>query len=152
MRYTNHKLLLAEPNIHLLEQVRMSITVSWDNEEKTIARYTFSGKWTWLEFQTAVNQIHTMVRSVPNKVDYLAELQHSEVPVGNALFHIRRAIKAAPKNSGLLVVSGGSSFVSAIFSVIARFTAYVRVAPSLDEARAIIAERQRYRKIRQSPR
>ena len=126
----------------------MGVQVLWDNDEKTIACYNFSDPWTWDEFHQAVTEMHKMVGSVTNKVDFIADMTKSHIAPGNALFHIRRAIQDAPGNSGLLVVVGGSAFVGAILKVVSRLTRYVQVAATVKDARSIIGERQQHRKSR----
>ena len=126
----------------------MGIQVHWDNDEKTIACYEFSDPWTWEQFHEAVAKIHTMVRSVTNKVDYIADMSRSHIAPGNALLHIRHAIQEAPPNSGLLVVVGGSAFAGAILKVVSRFTHYVQAAATVKEAHSIIEKRQNHRKSR----
>jgi hypothetical protein len=128
----------------------MGVQVLWDNDEKTIACYEFVDPWTWEEFHQAVTEIHTMVRSVTNKVDYIADMSRSRIAPGNALLHIRHAIQDAPPNSGLLVVVGGSAFAGAILKVVSRFTRYVQAAATLKEAHSIIEKRQNHRKSHQS--
>lgn len=128
----------------------MPIKVSWDNEAKTIVRYDFSGPWTWEEFHRAVDAIHALVKSVPHTVDYIANVPNLHLPQGTALSHIRRAIRTAPPNSGVLMVTDGGLFVNAIIGIVSRVGGYVRTANTIEDARAKILERQARRAAKKS--
>src|SRR4051794_17416160 len=45
----------------------MTIEVSWDNDEKTLLRFDFSGHWTLQEFSNAAQKSHTMISATPHQ-------------------------------------------------------------------------------------
>ena len=48
----------------------MAVTAEWENEEKTIILYAFSGEWTWEEFDVVAHDVGAMLDSVDHKVDF----------------------------------------------------------------------------------
>jgi hypothetical protein len=116
----------------------MSITVSWDNEQKTAIRLDFSGQWSWEEYDDAVDMAYFMVADIGHKVDVITNLaRDASVPTDELLGHFQRAFRQMPSNVGLTITSGGNSFSRKVFSSFQR----TLVAASLAEARAILANR-----------
>lgn len=52
----------------------MPITVQWDNIEKTVIRWVFSGIWTWDDFAAAQPTCRDLLRSVSHAVDVIADM------------------------------------------------------------------------------
>jgi hypothetical protein len=45
-----------------------SVEIKWDNEQKTILRYIFTGDWTWDEYLERLNEGRTMMAEVEHSV------------------------------------------------------------------------------------
>src|SRR5215216_144560 len=93
------------------------VTVSWDNEAKNIIRYDFQGRWTWEDFYAASAQAFAMTRSVIHRVDAISHFHHGAVLPPNALYHFRHAMINAPKNRGVNVIVGATSFVKTLIKI-----------------------------------
>ena len=99
----------------------MSISVAWDNPEKTIIRQTLRGYWEWSEFDEAVAQLKDMVNSVDHTVHIFGDVRESAQQVkGQALEHFRIAMDRLPPNMGLLVIVGQGYFLTKMFVSVAR--------------------------------
>jgi hypothetical protein len=82
----------------------MSITIQWDNQEKTVLRWDFEGTWTDDQWRQAWQTAMTLIRSVRHQVYGLGVLgsQASDRAVPLSL----RAIKSWPQNLRTLVFVG----------------------------------------------
>jgi hypothetical protein len=62
----------------------VSIGVVWDNDEKSIIRCDFNGKWRWDDLFAALDQIRGMSAAVPHTVDAIIDFTHaSYIPTGS---------------------------------------------------------------------
>jgi hypothetical protein len=125
----------------------MSVKVSWDNESKTTIRYDFEGEWTWDEFRAAAQVAFALTRSVTYTVDTISNFPPGTRLPANAFLQFRRAMADAPKNRGVTVIAGGSSFIKTMVSVFSKVNKQLgerlMVVDSLQEARKVLTERRK---------
>jgi hypothetical protein len=126
----------------------MSITVQWDNEEKTIIRYDFTGNWDWVEFRERAKEASALTRSVEHRVDSISNfLPGTHIPK-DAFIHFRRVMSDAPKNRGVNVIVGASQFIRVLVTVFSRIYKTLGerliIADSLEDARVILAKRREH--------
>src|SRR4051812_3771513 len=82
----------------------MAITISWVDEEKTIIRLNFQGRWSNEEFRTSGLQAVLMIRSVSYPVYVINDFTAGEVfPLGS-LWQGRNLSQMRPPNWGGAVV------------------------------------------------
>jgi hypothetical protein len=82
----------------------MSISVDWDNDERTIIRWTFSDPWVWADFRVGYERSHALMESVEHTVHILADVREgTKVPVGNIMSNVRMLITRYPSNLGIHV-------------------------------------------------
>jgi hypothetical protein len=129
----------------------MSVQVHWDNTDKTVIRYDFEGKWTWDEFYAAFEQARSMIAGIPHVVDFICVIQQVSgffMPL-NLLFHIRKIYTDVPSNVGITILAGPPSELIAIYSMIKRAYPMIAVryavAPTLEQARIVLRQRQTIR-------
>ena len=122
----------------------MTITVTWDNEDKTIVRTEISGNWTWEEYHDALTETYALVRSVDHEVA-LINLRHAGAvnPRGNPYPHYSRAAKHMPDNQSLVVnVSSEKKMVGMVAKIMTRIFPFMPkkffVVDTIEEARALI--------------
>jgi hypothetical protein len=126
----------------------MGVQAVWDNEQQTIIRYDLSGKWTWDEFFTAYETAKAMLNASPHVVHFILNptdaASRRHLPPG-IVSRIGNTARTKLPNAGITVAIGSSNVVRSIISAAARL--YPRIskqyqfADTLDEARAIIAEK-----------
>jgi len=125
----------------------MTVKVSWDNEIKTTIRYDFEGEWNWAEFHAAAQQAFALTRSVEHTVDTISNFLPGTRLPANAFLQFRRAMVDAPKNRGITVIAGNSSFITMMVSVFSKVNKQLgkrlMVVSSLQEARKVLAERRK---------
>jgi hypothetical protein len=121
----------------------MPITVSWDNEEKTIVRQTYIGKWTWDEFYAAGEEFAVLAGTVTHTVHLLIDMRQAGPLPGGALSHIG-AMNRLPPNMGRIVAVGVGSFVMKMFNVAAAVRPAIKerilIVATLDEAYSHLKE------------
>src|SRR5690606_30177008 len=122
----------------------MPVHIDWDNDEKTVIRYDYEGKWTWDELYEVTKTAVEMFKSVPHRTNVIHNLTNSSALPGGALSHAQRFSAQNPDNWGISVVVGTGSFVSSLIQVFRKvyrqFGERYYIAPNLDKAREIIAE------------
>lgn len=99
----------------------MSITVVWDNPEKTVLRFIYEGRWTWDEFHPVINQGNQMTREVEHKVVSIVDMRAASDVPPNALVHLKRVMEQAakyPNNSGVTIFLDAEAFGKAILSML----------------------------------
>lgn len=125
----------------------MNVTVSWDNDARTVIRYDFEKQWTWDEFYAAATSAFAMTRSVSHLVDTISNFTPGAALPPNALFQFRRAMYTAPANRGVNVIVGASALIKTLvllFSQLNRdLSERLILVDSLEQAREVLAERRK---------
>ncbi len=123
----------------------MPIHVSWDDDARTIIRMDVT-PYTWDEFHSAFEAAFMLAASVPGQVDFIAVTSPDiRTPDPNFLPQLQKVVAAMPPNVGMIVLAGGSEFGRTMISIVARVTGWAKrfaIVDTLDEARALIAERR----------
>ncbi len=125
----------------------MGVQVQWDNPQKTILRYDFTGRWTWDEFYAAYNIAKILLSTTPHKVYFilhpLDDISRRHTPP-NAMSHMISIWRRTAPNAGKTVSVGGSMFSRTLFGMASKVNPKIAemhaFAPSLDEARALLAK------------
>ncbi len=126
----------------------MPISVIWDDEEHTIVRYIFDGEWQWREFMPIIDQAAAMTRSVPYRVDTIADLTKSAgLPMRNSFPTLKHLAGMSPDNAllGIFVVVGGGTFVQSLGATFKRvypMGSPTYFAQTLADAYAVINEKR----------
>jgi len=124
----------------------MPVQVSWDDAAQTIIRWEYVGKWTWNEVSSTFQQVNQMMRAVEHPVSIIHDLTQSTRMPGGALTQAYRFTSALPENWDISVVVGSGAFVESLLDIFRKVYAklgdHYKNAPTLDEARAIIARRK----------
>ncbi len=123
----------------------MPITVAWDNEAKTIIRWDYVGKWKWTEATDAFEDTIRMIHEVQHPVSLIHDLTQSAGVPGSALTNAYRFTSALPENWNISIVdkSGFAETLLNIFRTLyKKLGERYRSAPTLEEARKLIAQHQ----------
>lgn len=124
----------------------MAIEVTWDNEEKTIIRWTYSPDWTWNDAYQARDDEKLLIDSVPHIVDALGDMRAARgVPPG-ALTTVVNVMTKRHERLGLTVLVGGNRFVQMMYAMIRKvhfgplLRSRIVMAPTLEQAYQMIEE------------
>lgn len=126
----------------------MGITVQWENDAKTIARYVFNGQWSFNEVQAAVNQANELMDSVDHKVAMIADLRDSSFTPDGILAQLRQsAMSDTPHRNyaGVTVLVGVGTIAKMMINAAVKLVNplnnqhTILFANTVDEARDTIA-------------
>jgi hypothetical protein len=126
----------------------MAVTVEWDNPEHTIVRMEMIGRWTWEEAFAGADQGYDLLDSVDDEVGVIIDFSKSLSIPSNAIPNARNMIQRRHPHTGLTVFVGVNALFLSLWSVFSKvYTLFARkqnstFAPTLEEARRILAERR----------
>jgi len=119
----------------------MPVSVRWEDDEKTIARWEFAGSWTWDDYYATLEQSNQMLESVNHKVNLLIiTIDTAIVPSGlTAQF---KQISRFHSNVGIAVIVVTSAFIETMLKILIRYQPqigkYIFLTRSQDKAREIL--------------
>lgn len=122
----------------------MPITHTWQDDEQTILKIDYTGRWTWDEFFAAADTGRELASSVEHRVDYILDMQNGTVPSGGSTLTNSRTVMARrAANSGIFVILT-NPFVKIMLNVFKNFDrqhgSIMFAAGSATEALTIIAK------------
>ncbi len=129
----------------------MAIQVFWQDEQKNLIRCTVSGRWTWDDLQTALNQTIKMMDSVNHKVNFMIDLRNGSFVINplSLLGQTRNFVTSEThRNEGVKVVIGATGLVQTAYDGYRRLTSATgknqvfHFADSEAQAHQIIAREQ----------
>jgi hypothetical protein len=124
----------------------MPITVVWDNDQKTILHYTYTGKWTWAEYEAVVDQAAQLVKDIDYQIDVIADFSETSLLPDQAIHGFKKSLDTRPINFGVAVLVTQRIFITRLVDAFSRLYRKIGqklvIAPSVSEARAILAQRQ----------
>jgi hypothetical protein len=126
----------------------VTVTVEWDDESRTALRVNLEGLWTWAEFRDILATAPKMLAQSKHPTDLILNLENSlHVPDG-VLLRLMRLHRAGLVGDSLILLSGAPDnvFIDNLVSMAQQLNrgrgGEIRSAASLDEARAILAQRR----------
>jgi hypothetical protein len=119
----------------------MPTLLEWDNPEKTAFRIELNDKWTWAEFDTAIDESNRSIAAHPAKVDVILCI-NAALPPGNALTHLRRAGNQPPNAHRTVMVQGASLFLESLVRTVDKAKKWEGPAfvKTLEEARELLKD------------
>ena len=122
----------------------MGIEVYWDDPAKTIIWGKFTGRWSWEEFNSAIENVADQMNTVDHRVDIIADMQEGgAVPIGSSITTARNAMRQYPDNWGIIVIVASNRFVQILintFSSVTEFGDRTYAVNDIESARKLIAE------------
>ncbi len=122
----------------------MSISVSWDNQAKTVVRIDFEGKWNWYGYEMAVGEAFGLMESKSDTVDLILNMERSEPLPEGATFYLKRTLELSPRSRDLMVIAHADASTQATVSLFCRIYKLLGnrlvATRTLDKARAFLSE------------
>jgi hypothetical protein len=124
----------------------MTVTNSWDNDDKTIIRMEVSGRWTWDEMYKASEEGYAMLESVNHTVYPIIDFSKSQGMPKNAITHARNMMGKQHPHTGMTVFVGANTLFVSLWRIFVRLYALFSreqdftFANTLDEARQSLKE------------
>ncbi|MCA0458026.1 MAG: hypothetical protein LCI00_28930 [Chloroflexi bacterium] len=118
----------------------MPISVKWFDDSHTCVVVTYQGRWSWAEFQTAVDETNQLLNTVEHKVAIIEDTaMGGMLPPGNIVANGRNAIASFPKNISLIIVVLNSSLIRTFLTIIASMNpgghgSIIKITATLEEA------------------
>jgi hypothetical protein len=124
----------------------MPVSLHWDNDEHTILRYDFCGRWDWDDFAPEFERASILLRDSNWTVHFIMhladEVARNHLPPG-ALIRSINIHRNAPGNTGkTVIVNAGMVYRTVAQTGAAAYPAIGKkymFADTVDEARALLA-------------
>ena len=71
----------------------MGIEVKWDNEDKTIIRYIYDGRWTWEELDNARTVAAQFESTVDRRVNVIVDVLKSRLLPNGTITRARQVVR-----------------------------------------------------------
>ncbi len=99
----------------------MSVTTTWDNDEKTAILLNFTAPWTWEEFEQTRDQITTMLQNVNHEIDLIIDVRSGGDIPEDAIRRLRRAYSGDALMLRRYILVGAPKPVQELFGVADRY-------------------------------
>jgi hypothetical protein len=121
----------------------MGITVTWDNDDRTVIRQIYEGDWDIADYYQAVMTTQRLAGEIDHPFDLILDLTRARRSSISLLSAARRVENNVPPNRRRAVVVRADAYLKAIIQVGRRIApragSEVYFADTLDDARALIA-------------
>lgn len=105
----------------------MSVSLKWDNHNKTVLRLFFWEEWTVKQYGEIFEAALQEIASVKHDVDILIDFRTGEfLPKFDTIPIFRRMMDSLPPNAGILVYVSESQAQRALFNVHLKFYESIR--------------------------
>ncbi|MEZ4668735.1 MAG: hypothetical protein R3E39_12555 [Anaerolineae bacterium] len=96
----------------------MSITVDWDNPEKTVIRFKYDGSWTLTDYFAANEQSVGMMDNVDHKVHIIIDVTESKILPNGVISQGRSAAnRGKHHNQGTVMIVGANGLIRGMFDI-----------------------------------
>ena len=124
----------------------MAIEVTWYDEAQTVMLWTYTGQWTWHDYENARTQSRSLVGQSKNPIYVIADFRASRLLPNNALSNFRNSYDSADYEFILAVIVAKSlwfeSMIGALRRLYPQLGKKVQLAHSLDDAITLIHRHQ----------
>ena len=132
----------------------MPIHITWENEERTIIRHAYEGKWTIQEYYELIRKNYEHIDSVNHTVDIINDLRNTSQLPGDMIPAIRYAIQNRHPNEGINVMVGASALIQMLVEAVNKTTrmtvTQANYVENLEDAYPIIEAEQAKRRTKNS--
>lgn len=122
----------------------MAITTKWTDNTHTILYCYFEGRWDWNNFHQAVGNGCRMIANAKHDVHVVIDALHcAGMPQNSPFPHFKQAISQLPQNTSTIMIITRQRFVKMSVAIAVKFFKMEDrffIVPSVEEARAILAE------------
>lgn len=99
----------------------MSITLHWDNEDQTIIRWDFDGRWDWTDMHSGEAEAQALCQDLHHTVDYILNMEETRLMPKDAFPHLKALIRRCPDNTGIIAFAGSSLFIEMLVKTFSKF-------------------------------
>ncbi len=87
----------------------MSVHVDWDNDEHTAILWMFVGRWTWGEYDDALNAINAMLEEVDHKVDFIYDVREMSIVPPDLVTRFKLKYARKPEKANRFIAVGADT-------------------------------------------
>jgi hypothetical protein len=120
----------------------MPVQTEWDNDEHTIIRMTFTGRWQWDEVRAASKEAGLMVKTVDHMVHFIVDTGNANWLPPGYQSNVRQIVSQVHANPGIMVVVCSIPFIQQAFYIFTALNKGVRFrfrfVKTLEEARQFL--------------
>ena len=120
----------------------MPIQMEWENNEKTLIRWNFVGRWTGRELRETIQKSNEWINAQGHTVNHIIDLTQSDGVPPSIINEARNAMRQMPKNVGRVVIIGQGGMLELLGETLQRFSWFsdkIHFARSDAEARTYLA-------------
>ncbi len=105
----------------------MGVSVAWHNQDQTLIRYTFEGKWVWDEFYPCWEWVRQAMASVDHKIAVIIDMSATHHIPPNSMVHLRAVVlRNNPNYAGMTVLIGTGSIGPSISAILYKLNPALR--------------------------
>lgn len=133
----------------------MGIELYWDDDARTTMLCEVRGRWTWDEMWDVLHKIKKVTDVAEHEIAAILDVVDGLHIPGGTIFtkeafdQARKILKLGEGGTGPIVVVGASPLIRTIYNTFLpmdrKTISAIRFADSVDEARALLAQRRRTR-------
>jgi hypothetical protein len=122
----------------------MSLSVEWDDPNKTILCYTITGAWTWQEIDVLWQKGEQMVADQTQRFDFILDAREMKVFPRDVFEVVSQRYNFRSRNGGITVLVGGNPVVRGVLDMLIltkpRMFSHFRFAETFEDAYRLIAK------------
>ncbi len=122
----------------------LSISLRWDNPEKTVLIYAFPANWTWQDFYQVKEQADKMLDDVPHNVVLVFDMTQTLAIPTSAISQARSLIDRAHPRGKPIILVGTNLVIRALLGLVSKFNPrteeLILAVTTLEEARSWVAK------------
>ena len=115
----------------------MPIEIEWVNDEKTLIRWNFVGRWTAEDFHETIRKSNELITAQDHTVNHIIDFSQSVGLPANVIKDARYGMSQMPKNLGQVVVIAegrGVEFLAGSLQRFSWFSNKIHLVKSNEEA------------------
>lgn len=119
----------------------MNVDIRWENEERTLIRYTYSGDWNWEQFYKVL-ETRLEEDKLDSRAAVLVDFRGINKFPSDAILHLKRAAALAGETQVLVIVIANSASLITLYNLFVRIYSQIgkrfRLARNDAEAYALL--------------
>jgi hypothetical protein len=119
----------------------MNVEIRWENEERTVIRYTYSGDWNWEQFYTVL-ETRLQEDKLDSRATVLVDFRGITKFPSDMILHLKRAAALAGETQVLVVVIANSASLITLYNLFVRVYSQIgkrfRLVRNDEEAYALL--------------
>lgn len=124
----------------------MSIEIQWENEEKTIIRWIFSGDFTWEDYDEGDRKLAGMIADIDHNFATIFDLSQMTTLPRYAVSQYPKLVRDVPARQETLIIISLNRLVRSLGRIFTRvYRMNIHFVPTLEDAISLIAELRRRR-------